>query len=184
MKNIVKKTYNELKSKRPTINELQRSQKHPICVIVENIRSLYNVGSIFRTSDGAGIEKLYLTGFTGYPPRKEIDKTALGSVATVPWEYNPKTIEVIKKLKEEMYSVVALEHTHSSTEYYNHNTTFPLALIIGNEVDGIDQATLKHCDHSIEIPMYGIKQSLNVSVAYGIIMYHFIHQYTNNDEIK
>ena len=167
----------EIKAKRPAIEDVKGSERFPISVIAENIRSLYNVGSMFRTSDGALIEKLWLCGYTGFPPRKEIDKTALGSVETVPWEHSEDTISVIKSLKNSGYLIAALEHTDSSKNYIETEYDFPICIMLGNEVDGLTEEAVGLADMSIEIPMYGIKQSLNVSVAYGIILYHLIEEF-------
>lgn len=174
----MKKLSNEvIKGNRPGIEELKEASRFPVSVIAENVRSLYNVGSMFRTSDGALIEKLWLCGYTGFPPRKEIDKTALGSVETVPWENNPDTQSVIKKLKGDGYSIVALEHTDSSVNYLQAEYKFPLCIMLGNEVEGLSEEAVALADSAVEIPMYGIKQSLNVSVAYGIIIYHIIEEF-------
>ena len=173
-----KKLSNEvIKGKRPGIVELGETERFPVAVIAENVRSLYNVGSMFRTSDGALIEKLWLCGYTGFPPRKEIDKTALGSVETVPWEHSEDTLSVIGNLKSEGYSIVALEHTDSSVNYLEAEYKFPVCLMLGNEVEGLSEDAVALADSAVEIPMYGIKQSLNVSVAYGILVYHLIEEF-------
>lgn len=164
----------EIKGRRPGTEELKIIDRFPVAVIAENVRSLYNVGSMFRTSDGALIEKLFLCGYTGYPPRKEIDKTALGSVETVPWEHNTDTISVINKYKSEGYTIVALEHTDSSVPYLEGDYRFPLCLMLGNEVEGLSEEAVALADYAVDIPMYGKKQSLNVSVAYGIVVYHLV----------
>ena len=171
---ITKLNHKTLKAARPTLEELKTQKPFPIVVIAENIRSLYNVGSIFRTSDGAYIEKLYLCGYTGYPPRKEIDKTALGSVESVNWEYCQNPQDVVAKLKEKNYTVIALEHTDASKAYTEITYDFPVCIIIGNEVEGVSKELLQTVDQAIEIPMYGLKQSLNVAVAYGVVVYHIV----------
>ncbi len=158
--------------KRSTLEELHTVRKLPVYVLLNSIRSTYNVGSIFRTSDGAMIEKLYLCGYTPHPPKKEILKTALGSTESVNWEYVKDPAEVITKLKSEGVKICALELTTESKVYYaGSNYNFPLCLIVGNEISGVSQELLDVCDFSIEIPQYGIKQSLNVSVAYGIAIF-------------
>jgi tRNA G18 (ribose-2'-O)-methylase SpoU len=174
---IKKLSFEEIKSSRPTIEELAKLEKFPVSVVLENIRSLYNVGSIFRTSDGVLAEKLYLCGYTGYPPRKEIDKTALGSIGSVPWEHHLDAVEVVNGLRERNYMVVSLEHTDSSIAYTEAEYRFPLCLIVGNEIEGVSEELLSITDMAIEIPMYGIKQSLNVSVAYGVVIYHVVNQF-------
>lgn len=173
---IRKLSFEEIRSSRPTIDELEKKRRLPVSVVLENIRSLYNVGSIFRTSDGVLAEKLYLCGYTGYPPRKEIEKTALGSIGSVPWEHHPDPIEIVNGLRERDYLIVSLEHTDSSVAYTEAAYRFPLCLILGNEVEGVSENLLSITDVAIEIPMYGIKQSLNVSVAYGVVMYHMVAQ--------
>jgi len=169
---IRKLSHRELKSARPSLDELGSAKRFPVTVVCEDIRSLYNVGSIFRTSDGAGIEKLYLCGYTGHPPRPEIDKTALGSVESVPWEYRPNQFEVVRGLRERGYRIVALEHTDKSVPYDGARYEFPLCLVLGNEVKGVTDEMLSLCDMAVDIPMHGLKQSLNVTVAYGIVVYH------------
>lgn len=146
----------------------------PISAMIENIRSMHNVGSIFRTSDGIRLEKLYLSGYTPHPPRPEINKTALGSTDSVPWIYAKNPLDQLKELKEQGYTIYVLEQTTESRDYASVDYKFPLCLIVGNEVDGVSEELLSMADHSIEIPMLGIKHSLNVSVAFGIIAYHML----------
>ncbi len=174
---IRKRSPEEMTSVRPGLEELRKRARFPIVAVLENIRSLYNVGSIFRTSDGALVEKLYLTGFTGHPPRKEIDKTSLGSTESVPWEHHADAAKVVVGLKNEGYRVVSLEHTDRSVPYAEASYDFPLCLIVGNEVGGISDELVSLCDSAVEIPMYGMKGSLNVAVAYGIVVYHLVHEY-------
>lgn len=140
-------------------------------VIAHNIRSLHNVGSIFRTCDGAGVEKLYLTGYTGEPPRKEISKTALGAEETVPWEKVHIHTPLIRKLKKEGYRIVGIEKTSKAQNIFNYKAPEKVAIVLGNELRGLSSQLLKHCDDVVSIPMMGKKESLNVSVAAGIAMY-------------
>lgn len=142
--------------------------------ILHNIRSLHNVGSIFRTADGAGVDKLFLCGITGIPPRKEIAKVALGAEQTVPWEYVRRTSDAIKKLKRQDVRIVALEQTRRSVEYRRYRPKGRIALLVGNEVEGLPSALLKLADTVIHIPMLGKKESLNVSVAFGIAVYSLL----------
>ncbi len=167
-----KLTHDEISENRSTLKTLHKVNRLPVYVILNSIRSNYNVGSIFRTSDGAMIEKLYMCGYTPHPPKKEIMKTALGATKSVNWEYVEDPEEVILKLKGDGIKIAALELTDSSFPYYDlKNNIFPVALIVGNEISGVSQELLDLCDFSIEIPQYGIKQSLNVAVAYGVTIF-------------
>ncbi len=167
-----KLTHDEISQNRSTIETLYKVEKLPVQVVLDNIRSAYNVGSIFRTSDGAMVEKLNLCGYTPFPPQKEVLKTALGSQESVKWEHFDDPKEIVLKLKEEGYKICALEQTDSSFPHYNLNEeNFPLCLIVGNEITGVSQELIDLADFSIEIPQYGIKQSLNVAVAYGIAVF-------------
>ena len=169
-----KLTHSEISLNRSTLETIDTVEKLPVYVILNSIRSNYNVGSIFRTSDGAMIKKLYLCGYTPHPPKKEILKTALGSTESVDWEFVEDAKEVINKLKLEGIKICALEQTNSSRLHYSIEANeFPLALIVGNEISGVSQELIDLCDFSIEIPQYGIKQSLNVAVAYGISIFEF-----------
>ncbi|MCK4559946.1 MAG: RNA methyltransferase [Calditrichia bacterium] len=172
-----KLSYKEIFSSRPTLAELTTKDRFPFYVLCENIRSLYNVGSIFRTSDAIRLEKLYLTGYTGYPPRKEIDKTALGAVDSVEWEQFENPIEAARQIKKNNISIIALEHTSESIPYDKYEFKFPFCLLLGNEVEGLTDELIQEADASIEIPMFGLKQSLNVSVAFGVVMYHALAQF-------
>jgi tRNA G18 (ribose-2'-O)-methylase SpoU len=143
-----------------------------IYALLHNIRSLHNVGSMFRTADGAGIERLYLCGETGIPPRAEISKTALGAEEAVPWEYWMEAGECVAQLKKEGFRIVALELAPNSVDYRKFQVQGPICLVVGSEVRGLPPALLALCDDCIQIPMRGIKESLNVSVAFGIAAYH------------
>lgn len=167
-----KLTHEEITQKRSKLESIHLTNKLPVYVILDNIRSNYNVGSIFRTSDGVMIEKLYLCGYTPHPPKKEILKTALGSTESVKWEYVKEAKEVIANLRSEGVKIAALELTEESTNYCKiEKSVFPICLIVGNEITGVKQELLDECDFSIEIPQYGIKQSLNVAVAYGVAIF-------------
>lgn len=167
-----KLTHDEISFKRSTLETLHLANRLPVHVILNSIRSNYNVGSIFRTSDGAMIEKLYLCGYTPCPPKKEVLKTALGSTESVTWEYFKDAKKVIEDLKKQDVKICALELTENSIPYYKFKqVTFPVCLVVGNEIAGVSQELLDLCDLSIEIPQFGIKQSLNVAVAYGIAIF-------------
>jgi tRNA G18 (ribose-2'-O)-methylase SpoU len=170
-----KLSHHDISLKRATLDTLPHIQRIPLCALVDNVRSLYNVGSIFRTSDGALIEKLILTGFTPHPPRKEIEKTALGSTKSVPWEYVKHPTEAIQLLKNKGYKICCLELTNAGIPYTEvQSNHFPMCLIIGNEITGVSKEVIELCDLAIEIPMYGTKQSLNVAVAYGIAVFELV----------
>lgn len=170
-----KLTHDEIAVKRAKIEHIETYKRNPIYALVDNVRSLYNVGSLFRSSDGAMISKLILTGFTPHPPRKEIEKTALGATQTVPWEYIHNPLDAIQKLKEERITICAVELTTNSKPYFHvTQNNFPLCLVVGNEITGVSKEILDAADMSVEIPMYGHKQSLNVAVAYGIVLYDFL----------
>jgi len=142
-------------------------------VVLNNIRSLYNVGSIFRTADGVGVEKLYLCGITGHPPDNQISKTALGAENEVPWEYYPEAGTVLSRLKTEGYEIILLEQLEQSVPYEDYGPEAPVCLVLGNEIAGVSDELLSICDRTVEIEMAGLKNSLNVAVAFGIIAYHF-----------
>ncbi len=148
-------------------------------LILPNIRSGHNVGAMFRTADGAGIDKIYLTGYSPRPPHPQVDKVSLGAEKFVPHEYRKQTAALLKNLKKQGYTIVALEQTKKSVILDYWKPTFPLALVVGNEKTGVPKNILRYCDTTVHIPMYGQKNSLNVSVATGIALYtitRFLHQ--------
>jgi len=145
--------------------------EHPLYCVVDNVRSLWNVGSIFRTSDAAGVRKLFLCGISGYPPRPEISKTALGAENSVPWEYVKDAALAVVRLKELGVRVVALETGEDAVPYDEFAYAFPLCIVVGHEVDGISRHVLALADDVVTIPMLGTKSSLNVAVAYGVALY-------------
>ena len=152
-----------------------------LVLIAHNIRSLYNVGSIFRTCDGAGVSQLYLTGYSGFPPRKEISKTALGAEASVAWEHHWEITPVLNQLKEDGFTIAAIERHAQSIAYTDFAPPAKLALILGNEVTGIESPELQQSDITLYIPMHGIKESLNVSVCAGIILYGIRSQWQSQN---
>jgi tRNA G18 (ribose-2'-O)-methylase SpoU len=147
-------------------------------VICDNIRSLENIGSIFRTADAIGVSKIYLCGISGKPPNHKISKTALGAENNVPFEYYKQTGRLIDKLKKDKISIISLEQDKKAIPYTGFKPKFPLALIVGNEVKGVSKAILKKSDRIIFLPMNGKKESLNVSVSFGIAGYE-INKYRN-----
>lgn len=169
---------------RPDPQRLAALPKHPIRVIANNIRSIHNVGSIFRTSDAARIEHLHLTGFSGTPENRALHKSALGAQDVVPWSYSRSAVDVISGLRTLEYRIAVLEITDSPTAVADLQThDFPLALVLGNEVEGVDHQVIELADLAIEIPQYGIKQSLNVSVAYGVAIFDLVRRFRVMNEL-
>lgn len=166
---IKKLTHGEIVQRQ---KEAQKGRRLPFCAVLNNIRSLYNVGSIFRSADGAGVEKLWLCGITGYPPNAMIAKTALGAEETVAWEHREDCLTVIHECKQIGYEIVFLEQIKGSVPYQKFVVKRPVCLVLGNEISGVSDELLKFCDRAIEIEMRGLKNSLNVSVAFGIAAYH------------
>jgi 23S rRNA (guanosine2251-2'-O)-methyltransferase len=170
-----KLTHEEVGAKRISLEETKLVKRNPIYVICDNIRSIYNVGSVFRTSDAALIQKLYLTGYTPHPPRQEIEKVALGATDAVPWEYIKNPMDAINELRKNRVKIAALEIAESSRNYTEINKNdFPLCLILGNELTGVSNELIEMSDFSVEIPQYGFKHSMNVSVAYGIAVFEMV----------
>ena len=145
--------------------------KLPLCVVLNNIRSLHNVGAIFRTADGVGVKKIWLCGITGFPPQGGIAKTALGAQDHVPWEYREDVLGLLKELKQEGYQIVLLEQMQGALLHDAFQPAGAVCMVVGNEVSGINQELLGLCGVAIEIEMEGIKNSLNVAVAFGIAAY-------------
>ena len=179
--------------------EIAGRPRYPFYVVLENVRSMYNVGSAFRTSDACLVSKLYLSGYTACPPRKEISKTALGAEDFVPWDAikdiksisasggsaprlrsakseGGKNVKNVKRMQ-----MVAVEQTAASVPYTEFNFNFPVCLIFGNEILGVSKETLKQCDAVVHIPMLGVKESLNVATAYGVVLYEVLRQYQRNN---
>jgi len=158
---------------RLNVDQFKASDKIPLIVILDNIRSLNNIGSVFRTSDAFLIKKIYLCGITAIPPHKEIHKTALGATESVDWEYVENTEELIKALQEEKVTVLAIEQAEESTslEEFMPVSGESYAVILGNEVKGVSQNAVDLSDYCIEIPQFGTKHSLNISVSCGIVLW-------------
>lgn len=158
---------------RLSVDEFKSSQKTNLIVILDNIRSLNNIGSVFRTSDAFLIEKIYLCGITAKPPHKDIHRTALGSTESVSWEYREDTLTLVKELQENNVQVAAIEQAEKAVmlnEFLpKKDTTY--ALIFGNEVKGVQQSVVSACDYVIEIPQFGTKHSLNISVSAGVVLW-------------
>lgn len=161
-------------SKRSNSSKDEKPNTKEYVVICQNMRSLFNVGSVFRTADCFGASKIYLTGITGRPPRKEIAKVALGADEYIPWEYARQPLRLIKRLKNEGYRIVALEQLPGKSKRLgDYQPKFPIALLLGYEVTGLPKNLLSVCDDVLEIPMYGKKESLNVASAFAIAAHHF-----------
>jgi tRNA G18 (ribose-2'-O)-methylase SpoU len=160
-----------------------RKPKAPFAVILDNIRSLQNVGAIFRTADGAGVEKLWLCGITGYPPQGGIASTALGAEESVPWEYAKDASEIVRGYKTAGYQIVLLEQTDESVPYDGFIPRGPVCLVVGHEADGVTAGLTGLADAAIEIPMAGVKNSLNVAVAFGIAAFHLARSLRHRQEL-
>lgn len=174
---IRKYSHTEIQLSKPTPEQVKGFKRTGLHIVLDNIRSLYNVGAIFRTSDAILAEKMYLCGITGCPPRKEISKVALGAEETVPFEYSPSASETLLKLKKKGVKICALELTEQSTNFRVTKFPFPIAIVLGNEVEGISDELMQYMDMAVSIPMLGRANSLNVATAYGILAYEILHQY-------
>ncbi len=163
---------------RKSVSDFKLADKTPISIILDDIRSLHNIGSVFRTSDAFLIEKIYLCGITAIPPNKEIHKTALGATETVAWEYHKDVLEVITKLKNDGTFVYAIEQVENAVflDNFQPDATKKYALVFGNEVYGVSLEAIKICDGCIEIPQLGTKHSLNISVSAGIVVWDLFQQ--------
>jgi tRNA G18 (ribose-2'-O)-methylase SpoU len=168
---------------RLTADQFHQASKLPIVVVLDNVRSLLNVGSIFRTCDAFLVEKLYLCGITGTPPHREIQKTALGSTESVAWQHYEDTLLLVNTLRQSGYTILAVEQTEGSIplQAYTCQPSTKLALVFGNEIRGVDQAVLDVADVALEIPQFGTKHSLNIAVATGIVVYNMALQCIANN---
>lgn len=156
--------------------EFKDAEKNPIVVILDNVRSLNNVGSAFRTGDAFRIEKLFLTGITGIPPHRDINKTALGATESVSWEYREDVLGLVKELNELGYCTVAIEQVRDAQmlNQYNFKNKQKYALVFGNEVFGVNKEVVEEVTDCIEIPQFGTKHSLNISVSIGVVLWEFV----------
>ena len=163
---------------RISVEDFKEAEKIPVCILLDNVRSLHNVGSAFRTADAFRIEKIYLTGITGIPPHREIQKTALGATESVAWEYAESPAEIIQNLKLQDYKVVIIEQTTESRplQAFHPEKKQKYCLVFGNEVDGVSEEVIKHADFALEIPQTGTKHSLNISVCLGIVAWEFFRK--------
>jgi 23S rRNA (guanosine2251-2'-O)-methyltransferase len=161
---------------RKSVDEVRGSEKKPVVVVLDNIRSMHNVGSVFRSADAFLIRAIFLCGYTPRPPHRDIHKTALGATETVEWKYFPGATEALRSLKEQGYRIFAVEQVENSLslQAFSAQHSGPLAVVFGNEVSGVGEETLALCDGSVEIPQWGMKHSLNISVAAGIVLWELV----------
>ncbi len=164
---------------RLSVEEFKQAPKWPYAVVLDNVRSIYNVGSMMRTSEAFRCSNMYLCGITVKQPHKDLMKTALGAENTIEWKYFSQTMDAIKDLKEHGYFVIAIEQTYTSKSLseVEFNADMPIAFVFGNEVDGVSEEVLQQCDLCIEIPQFGSKHSFNVSVTCGMILWEFAKQW-------
>ncbi|HRN42918.1 MAG TPA: RNA methyltransferase [Vicingus sp.] len=164
---------------RISAEEMKSVEKNPVTIVLDNIRSLNNIGSVFRTADAFLMEQIYLCGITATPPHRDIQKTALGATETVNWKHFSTTLEAIEQLKLQGYKIAAIEQTENSTflNKFNINKNEKWALVFGNEVSGVDQEVINCCDVVVEIPQFGSKHSLNISVSAGVVLWEMLKQY-------
>jgi len=169
---------------RLSIDEFKKTTKIPLIVVLDNIRSLHNIGSVFRTADAFLIDKIILCGVSCPPPHPELHKTALGAEDTVDWVYMERTLDTVMDLKKQNYFVFAIEQAHGSLSINDLklDPKTKYAIVLGNEVKGVQQCVVDICDACLEIPQYGTKHSLNVSVASGIVLWSFFKSWTCLDE--
>ena len=163
---------------RISINEFKEAEKLPFCIVLDNVRSLHNVGSAFRTADAFRIEKIFLTGITGTPPHREIQKTALGATESVPWEYVENASSLVSRLKNEGYSIIIVEQTSESIplQKFTPEATQKYCLVFGNEVHGVSEEVIQFANTALEIPQEGTKHSLNISVCLGIVIWEIFRK--------
>jgi 23S rRNA (guanosine2251-2'-O)-methyltransferase len=164
---------------RISVDQFKDAEKLPVCIVLDNVRSLHNVGSAFRTADAFLLEKIYLTGITGTPPHREIEKTALGATQSVDWEHAVTTAAILQKLKDEGYLIILIEQTTTSRSIHTFqpDPEKKYCLVFGNEVHGISEEALPFADLALEIPQQGTKHSLNISVCLGIVTWEFFKKF-------
>jgi tRNA G18 (ribose-2'-O)-methylase SpoU len=167
---------------RKSVEEFRQSEKMPVVVVLENIRSAYNVGSVFRTADAFLIHSLYICGYSAKPPHKEIKKTALGAEETVSWKHVDTAAEAIEELRRQGYKVYAVEQAENSCELQalSFEPVQKIAVVFGNEIAGVEQATIHLCDGCIEIPQLGMKHSLNIATAAGVVLWELVRSRLNS----
>ncbi|NJN40900.1 MAG: RNA methyltransferase [Flammeovirgaceae bacterium] len=164
---------------RISVKEFEKAEKIPVCIVLDNVRSMHNVGSVFRTADAFRIEKIILTGITGTPPHREIHKTALGATESVAWTFEKNPVAAIEALKKEGYMIIAIEQTSESQslQTFQQDTKKKYCLVFGNEVNGVSDSVIEMCDYAIEVPQAGTKHSLNISVCVGVVVWEFFQKF-------
>ena len=166
---------------RKSIEDFQKTEKNPIVIVLDNVRSLNNIGSVFRTADSFLLEGIYLCGITAKPPHRDIQKTALGATETVAWQHFNETLQAVERLKQDNYQVIAIEQAEGSTslDLFTPDAKCRYALVFGHEVKGVNQEILNLCDSCIEIPQFGTKHSLNIAVSVGVVVWDVVSKLNN-----
>ena len=161
---------------RVSVEEFKKQQKLPVVIVLDSVRSLHNVGSIFRTSDGFSVEKIYLCGITGQPPHREIEKTALGATQAIDWSYHDNITAAVSDLRKDGYRIIAIEQAKNSIQLHEFRplSDHKYALIFGNEVNGVSEEAMAQIDDCIEIPQFGTKHSFNIVISAGIVLWDFL----------
>jgi tRNA G18 (ribose-2'-O)-methylase SpoU len=161
---------------RISVEEFKQTPKIPVVLVLDNVRSMHNIGSVFRTADAFSVEKIYLCGITAQPPHREIQKTALGATDSVVWEYVAETSQALENLKKQNFTIVALEQTNESVflQDFEADKSKKYAFVFGNEVVGVEQTVIDACKMAVEIPQFGTKHSFNVSVTVGIVLWDYV----------
>jgi len=156
--------------------DLPQRPRNPVHVVLDNLRSAYNVGSIFRTADAGAVQHIHLCGMSAHPPHKKLEKTALGAFDYVPWTYHERTIDCLDAVGKQGIPRVAIEITDDAIPIDRFDWPAPVAIVFGNEVTGINDKVLARCDTTVHIPMYGFKNSMNVATAFGVVLYAILHR--------
>jgi 23S rRNA (guanosine2251-2'-O)-methyltransferase len=182
IRKIIMRKLKNSELERLTVEEFKQAEKFPVVIVLDNIRSQNNIGSAFRTADAFRIEGIYLCGITATPPHREIHKTALGAENTIDWIYFDRTIDAIIDLKAQGFKIVAIEQAEKSTLLQDFKPTISekLALVFGNEVDGVEDSIMEIADYCVEIPQFGTKHSLNITVSLGIVVWQIASQSLNS----
>jgi len=175
---VVRRKIKNEELQRLSTEAFKKIEKHSVVVVLDNVRSLNNVGSAFRTADAFLIEKLYLTGITGRPPHRDINKTALGATESVSWEYHADVLDLVKSLKKQGYQTLAIEQVNDAQflNQFDFQITEKYAFVFGNEIFGVSEEVIQEVDSCLEIPQFGTKHSLNISVSIGVVLWEVIRK--------